>query len=225
MSIEAANLDVPTYTVAELLKRLDSLVNLIKSGFDLFVPEVTLGTQQGQLFTGYVSSFESGSITLVQEINRQLNPSVIVLNSGNIVSVAFDYDERVNELLDPKQPLPYSTDMGPLDFKRLLHEISEEIGKKIKSEIEIENTLDTKAETIPYLCNSLNLLKQSIFRIASDDLGKESLKESVSKIQLREADTVSFELADKTLIFNILATGQNLSLNVNDASEQISQLL
>jgi len=225
MGTDASNLNVPTYSISELLKRLDNLVGLVKSGFDLRVPEVTLGTHQGPLFTGYVTSFDSGSITLVQEINRQHNPSVVVLGAGDIVSIAFEYNECVNELLDPAQPLPYTVDMGPLDFKRLIQKISNEISSKLSSEIQLENTLDAKAETIPHLCNSLNLIKQSILRITSDDLGKQAFKENVSKIQLREAAAVSFELQEKTLLFNILPTGQNLSLSTADASEQISLLL
>ncbi len=223
MTFDVANLNVPAYSVTELLQRLDSLMKLTRAGFNLPMPEVTLGTQQGQSYTGHVASFESGSITLVHEINRQFNPSVMVLSLSNIVSITFDYDENINKLLDPAQPLPYSADMGPLDLKRLMLKYSEEIGDKINSKIQIENTLEAKAETIPHLCNALTLVKQSIIRIAVDDPGKESLRENVTKIQLAEA--VDFKLQDKTLLFNIVPDGQNFSLSMADASEQIARLL
>jgi len=191
-------MNVPAYSVSELLKRLDNLVELSRSGFNIFIPEITLGTQQGQLFTGYVTSYESGSITLVQEKNHPLNPSIMVLNADNIVSIAFDYDERVNALLDPAQLLPYSVDMGPLDFKRLMQKYSEEISKKVNVEIQIENMFEVKVEIIPHLCNALNIIKQSIIRITLDDLGAQLFKDHVEKIQICEAGVASFELQGKT---------------------------
>jgi len=225
MSIDVALLNLPVYSVSELLNRLNDLMKLTKSGFRLPMSEVTLGTQQGNFYTGYVTSFESGSITLIHKINEKFKRSVMVLDVGHIVSIQFDYDEQINELFDSAQPLPYSVDMGPLDLKRMMLKCSEEIGDKINSKIQIENTLKAKAENISHLCNVLNLVKQSIIRIAVDDPGKESLRENVTKIQLREAETVGFKLQDKTLLFSILPTGQNFSLSTVDASEQISRLL
>ena len=225
MTNDLRNLNIPSYTVSSLLKRLSDLVRLSKAGFNLQIPEIRLGTEQGQTFKGYLVSVEEGSITIAQDTGNDQKPTVYVLGTDNIANISYEFDEQNNKLLDPSKPLPYKLDMKPLDVARLMKQYSEEVTNKIDHEVQFENLVKIGDSSIPHLCNSLNLVKQSILEIAEDDLGKESIKESISKIVLNDAKGIHFKLEDKTLLFNVHATEKNILPSKYDTCSTISRLL
>lgn len=226
--MQQSPINIPSYSVTTLLNRLDELFQFAKAGFKLPIPKVTLYTHHGQAFTGNIASCsESGSITLLQENQNSdhARATVLVFNSSNIASLAFEHSTSVHELLDPSKPLPFKKNMSPLDFKRVLVQFEDDIEKEVGHKISINNEIEVGQKTIPHLCNLLTLAKQSLIQISSDAIGKESLQESVTSIQFQESDTSTLELANSNLIFHAQLGNQPSLMSVNAASEKISQLL
>lgn len=214
-----------------ILEKLYEQVRSERDKTSPLLPQLRLALSSGTFINGSLLHFNTRKGELLLGIQHEGMPELKYCNSASVVSLEIQNSTHfMYALSDGNIPFtPLEADVpNNLELKRLIVNAGLKLSEALDQEIALTFDLTDIKEPIQFYTAKLlvTTMREVFLKIAKSELGKQTLKESVQKIELQLAEVNSVVLDGQTLKVNCrVQNSPSLAWSSSELQEKIEEKL